>query len=174
MKRIAFLLLLPIYLFSQQNEQGRIDHDTLFLANGAKFVVGDKVHLGYGSNSHKGFEFIHLSPWSIAGPQPLGPTWANHEMTIKKFNFEGTKKQGKIFYLILAGGNLSPYWCEITAAMDNGEIVVAGVNDKKTLAAAGAPKVDVADELAKLNKLFKDSILTKEEYEIQKKKLLSQ
>ena len=34
--------------------------------------------------------------------------------------------------------------------------------------------VSVADEIAKLNQLYKDGIITKEEFEIQKKKLLNQ
>jgi hypothetical protein len=35
-------------------------------------------------------------------------------------------------------------------------------------------KLSVADEIAKLNKLYQDSIITKEEFEAGKKKLLSQ
>lgn len=179
MKRTAFLLFFPIYLFSQSDEMGHLVNDTLFLTNGARFVIGQKLKLGYGSSGHKDFRFIHLSPWSawsIGPPQKLGAASANHEMVVKKFIYERAKEAGKTWYVVvkLKGGNLTPYWCEIVAAMDNGEVIVAGINDKKTLAAANTPKVDVADELAKLNKLYKESILTKDEYEVQKKKILSQ
>jgi len=90
-------------------------------------------------------------------------------MTVKDFKFEGTKHQGKKFYL--KGGNLSPYWADVVAAVEQKEIVVPGVNDKSA-GQVTASVTSLADELAKLKKLYTDSTLTKEEYEAAKKKLI--
>lgn len=169
------MLSLPFLAHSQENDFGKLIKDTLELKNGARFVVGQKVKFGYGSGANKTFEFVHLSPWSIAGPLKLTPQWANLEMEIKGFKLAGTKKTGKAFIIVLGGGNLSPYWCEVVAAMDNGEVIVDGVNDKKTAAAANqapASAPSSADELKKLKDLYDSGALSKDEYETAKKKIL--
>lgn len=168
------LLFTPIFSFSQQNEFGHVIKDTLFLNNGAKFVEGQKLKLAYGSGANKTFEFIALSPYSIAGALKLESRWSNHEMVIKKFTSYGTKKTGHKLYIVLGGGNLSPYWCDIVSAMDNGEVIVPGINDKKTSTAImqQAPS-SAADELKKLKELFDNGALTKDEYDSAKKKILN-
>lgn len=169
------MLSLPFLAQSQENDFGKLIKDTLELKNGARFVVGQKVKFGYGSGANKTFEFVHLSPWSIAGPIKLTPQWANHEMEIKNFKLEGSKKTGKTFIIVLGGGNLSPYWCEVIAAMDNGEVIVEGVNDKKTAAVPAtvtAATPSSADELKKLKDLYDSGTLTKDEYDAAKKKVL--
>jgi hypothetical protein len=176
MKKILFFLfLMPIGALAQQNEFGHVDHDTLFLTNGAKFVEGQKLKLAYGSGANKTFEFIALSPYSIAGPLKLESRWSNHEMMIKKFTMEGTKKTGKKLYIVLGGGNLSPYWCDIVSAMENGEVIIPGINDKKTVAAADRQPTtsSPADELKKLKDLYDGGALTKDEYDSAKKKILA-
>lgn len=178
MKRLLLIvafLALSIRGFCQENDFGKIVKDTLLLNNGAKFIVGQKLKLGYGSSANKNFEFIHLSPWSLAGPEKLKSQWANYEMTIKGFKLEGTKKTGKNFIIVLGGGNLSPYWCEVEAAMDNGEVIVEGVNDKKTLSRAAAPAAysSPADELKKLKGLLDAGAITQGEYDSTKKKILA-
>jgi hypothetical protein len=169
------LLFLYNHSFSQSNEFGRVSKDTLILNNGAKFIKKEKIKLGTGSNGAKGFEFIYTSPMSIAGQEKLGSGWSNNTMVIKDFREYGTKKTGKKFYIILGGGNIVNYWCDITPAMENGEVIVQGLNDKATLNRENSQssEISVADELVKLKKLYDDGILTKEEYESQKSKLLN-
>jgi hypothetical protein len=164
-------LLIPSFCFSQE-----VDHtikDTLFLKNGARFVIGDKVKLGYGSGANKDFEFVHLSDWSIAGPVKLKSQWALHEMVIKGFKMEGTKRTGKQYYLVLGGGNLSPYWCEINAAMDMKEVIVPGVNDQTATAQTQPAASSPADELKKLKALLDSGAITQQEYDSTKKKILA-
>lgn len=179
MKKILLplLLLFVTTIQAQKNQSNKFGHqsgDTMYMNNGAVFVKKQQINFGMGSNGFKGFEFIFTSPLSIAGQQNLPNNWAHMSMVVKDFKFYSSKRTGDKIYIILGGGNIVNYWCDIYSAMDAGEVIVAGINDKKTLSSAGAPRVDVADELAKLNKLYKDSILTKEEYEAQKKKILSQ
>jgi putative oligomerization/nucleic acid binding protein len=167
---LTILLLLIAFVSAQENDYGKVSGDTLVLKNGATFIKGQKIKLGYGSNGAKGFEFIHLSPYSIAGPVKLTSNWANYSMTVKKFEFQGTKRAGKKFFLVLAGGNLSPYWCDIVAAIEQGEVQVPGINDKKEESKSN--NTSVADELKKIKDLYDSGGLTKEEYEAAKKKLL--
>ncbi len=171
LKSTLIAIFFSIQMFAQESPDGKIVKDTLFLSSGAKFVIGDQVKLGYGSNPRHDFQFITLSPWSIAGPLPLGSAWNGHTVTVKDFKLEGTKRQGKKFYLVMKGGNLSLYWADITAAVEMKEIIVTGVNDRSTTAVAST-QLSLADELAKLKKLYADSTITKEEYEAGKKKLL--
>lgn len=174
MKRLLLLLLIsPILTFAQkkvENEFGKIVNDTLFLNNGAKFIVGEKVKLGYGVNSRKEFEFIYTSPLGLAGKVNLGNTWAGHSFVIKGFKNMGMKKTGHKFYLILGGGNITNYWCDVVPAIDHKEIVVAGINDKD--GDYGGSETSIADELKKLKNLLDDGAITNDEYESQKKKLL--
>jgi hypothetical protein len=159
-----------LFVSGQQNEYGHISGDTLILNTGARFVKGEKIRLGYGANGAKGFEFIYLSPMSIAGPLKLTSNWANTTMVIKRFELHGTKRLGKKFYIILGGGNLSPYWCDIVAAIEQREIFAPGINDK--VGTSAITQSSVTDELKKLKDLYDSGALTKEEYEAAKKKIL--
>jgi hypothetical protein len=174
MKKAVLLFttaVITLYAQSQEKEFqfGKLTKDTLFLKNGAKFGIGQKVQLGYGSTANKDFEFVHLSPWSIAGPLKLGSGWANMTMVVKEFKTYQSKKLGEKVYLVLKGGNLSPYWCDIIAAIDQKEVIVDGINNAKTEVKS---QLSLADELKKLKDLYDSGAITKEEYEAAKKKLL--
>jgi len=173
-KRLLFAIaFLPLVCIAQQNDFGHVSNDTLYLNNGSHFTKGDVVHLGYGSNGFKGFEFISLSPYSLAGPQKLGSAWANHTMTVKKIEFAGAKKTGKSFYIVLAGGNLSPYWCDINSAMETGEVIVSGINDKKALAGKeSSTKESPLDQLKKLTDLLDAGAINQHEYDSLKNSIL--
>lgn len=99
---------------------------------------------------------------------------------IEQLNFSNQPrldKTGKKWYIVLGGGNIVNYWCDIWPAMETGEVVVEGINDGKENEKDEKPDgqpASVADELAKLKKLYDDGVLTKEEFEAQKKKLLEQ
>ena len=88
---------------------------------------------------------------------------------------EGSKKQGKKFYIVLGGGNIANYWCDIVPAMEQKEVIVKGINDPSSPAnsgAAAATTPSLADELKKLKDLHDAKALTDKEYEAAKKKLL--
>ncbi len=176
-----FAMLLACASFAQL-PFGKMVGDTLVMDNGAKFYEGQKLQLGYGSNGDKGFEFIYISPtnWVTMGStkrDKLESGWANNTLQVKKFKLQGTRRTGKKWYIVVGGGNIVNYWCDIWPAMETGEVIVQGINDKNTLAKAEDPapqKVSVADEIAKLKKLYDEGALTKEEFEAQKRKLLEQ
>ena len=167
--------------FSQENnsELPRIDKDTLFTTSGYKIVNGQDIKLGTGSLPYGDFKYISISStsWLTAGStnqEPVGRKWNGHLFKVKKVRKEGTKKRGFTFYLVLGGGNIVNYECDIESAIATGEIVVPEEYRLKQKAVVVEIKqpISVADELTKLKKLYDDGVLTKEEYEAQKKKLL--
>lgn len=172
MKSLIFaVLLLPSFAVAQSNEFGKIENDTLYLSTGEKFWRGKEVRIGYGSNGAKGFEFITLSPWSLAGPVHLGATWANLKMTVKDFQLSGTKRTGKKFYVIAKGGNLSPYWIDIVSALNQQEVTS---DAPKVILTSANPSTtpDLADQIKKLKELKDSGVLTEEQYNAAVKKVI--
>ncbi|SEW21085.1 Short C-terminal domain-containing protein [Chitinophaga sp. YR573] len=172
MKRLLLaVLLLPAFAVAQSNEFGKIENDTLYLSTGEKYWKGKEVRLGYGSNGAKGFEFITLSPWSLAGPVPLGSSWANLKMTVKDFQLTGTKRTGKKFFVVAKGGNLSPYWIDIVSALNQKE--VASDAPKEIIAAATTTTPpDLAEQIKKLKELKDSGVLTEDQYNAALKKVI--
>ena len=84
---------------------------------------------------------------------------------IKKYNY----KRYKGVYFTVGGGNITNYTIDIENAIKSCEIEVC--NDKKEVAES---KPDKYDQLAKLKKLLDDGVLTQEEYDAEKKKILEQ
>lgn len=107
------------------NAQSRIENDTLFLSTGEKFVKGDDLVLGSGSNVvDKSFNFVMTNPTSIVVPsQKLGAAWAGLKMQIHGFKLYQNKKRGDKAYIVLSGGNLVKYWCDIVPAIANKEVI---------------------------------------------------
>ncbi|MFT3703116.1 MAG: SHOCT domain-containing protein [Agriterribacter sp.] len=176
----AVLFFSALTVKAQENEDGKLVKDTLVLKSGARFVVGDKIELGYGSGISKIFDFVFVSPYAFVNPGlKLGSNWAKHTLVIKKIEFYGNKKIGKKFHLVLSGGDISNYWCNIVPAIEQKEVIVKGVNDGGTTAGAPAKEgksssTSLADELKKLKELHDAKALTDKEYEAAKKKLLEQ
>ena len=85
----------------------------------------------------------------------------------------GTKKHGFVYYPIINVGAIR-FEVDIDNAIASGELSVPDeFKPKKDLATVVVKQeTSLADELAKLKKLYSDSVLTKEEYEAAKKKLL--
>jgi hypothetical protein len=79
----------------------------------------------------------------------------------------------------VGAGDIVNYWIELDQAIEAGEIVVPepyaaklDINKKNAPVVIQQNSVSVADEIKKLKSLFDSGVLTKEEYETQKKKLL--
>ncbi|MCC7400182.1 MAG: SHOCT domain-containing protein [Chitinophagaceae bacterium] len=181
----AFLFLLTLlsiiksYSQNSDNSLPRIAGDTLFTTSGYKIIEGQDLKLGTGSLPDGDFKYITISStsWLTAGStkqEAVGRKWNGHLFKVKKFRKEGTKKRGFTYYLVLGGGNIVNYECDIESAIASGEVVIPEEyrpKPKETVIEV-KQQVSVADELIKLKKLYDDGVLTKEEYEAQKKKLL--
>ena len=177
--RILLLLILvsnlPFHSYSQTDSLPIIIGDTLFTSSGYKIVVGQDVKLGTGTLPYGEFKYIGFSQTSFMGGsrETLGKNWSGHLFRVKRFRQDGNKKRGYKYVLILGGGNIVNYECDIERAIAAGEIVVPDeFKHKEKITVEVKPSFSVADELAKLKKLYDDGVLTKEEYDSQKKKLL--
>jgi hypothetical protein len=178
MKKTILLFLFIAFMkhsFGQDPVLPRIVNDTLYTSCGYNITVDQEVKLGTGTRDNGDFKFITVSKTSwlvVANPkQPsMHKEFGHHTAIVKKLKTTGNEHNGYIYYLILGIGDIVNYQCDVENAIAAGEIVVPDRFKAKT---ANGP-TSVADELAKLKKLYDDSVITKEEFEAQKKKLLGE
>ncbi len=101
---------------------------------------------------------------------------AGHKGKVVKIVTRGNKKIGKTYEPLITFGS-GRYEIDVDNAIASGELLVPEEfrpKPKGTTVVEVKQKISVADELVKLKKLLDDGILTKEEYDAQKKKLLEQ
>jgi hypothetical protein len=176
MKKTILLVLFVAFMkdsFGQDPALPRIVNDTLYTSSGYNITVDQEIKLGTGTRDNGDFKFITVSKssWLTAAnaKQPsMRKTSDHHTAIVKKLKTEGNEKNGYTYYIILGIGDIVNYQCDVENAIAAGEIIVP--DQYKTRKANSS--TSVADELAKLKKLYDDSVITKEEFEAQKKKLL--
>lgn len=149
------------------------DLDSVVCSYGWVIKVGQNINLGTGTMADKSFAYVGTTPNLLSTiPIPLGSSYAGLNLTVKRIvekKFKGAKK----IELVVSGGNIVNYRVQIEQAIEAGEILPPIEYRKKV-----EPTViiqnntSVADELVKLKKLYDDGLLSKEEFEAQKKKLL--
>lgn len=192
--RKTFLLLLISTIacktFSQNTVSSlpRIIKDTLFTTSGYKIIEKEDIKVGIGTMPDGDFKFIRRNSGSLFaynsnnGYQGLANeanafprNQAGLKFKVKSVEQRGSKKHGYIYYAKIGLGLIN-YEIDVENAIASGELQVPDEYKQKpkqpTTIVEVKQQFSVADELAKLKKLYEDSVLTKEEYESQKKKLL--
>jgi len=190
---LAAFCLATLYSHAQTNTIS-MKGDTLMLGNGAQFYEGEEIILGAGSAPDRSFNHIFSSPGVFSSKHtPMSGEFNGKMARVKKFEKDGSYKKSYAFnILVLDMGNGKSFWCEVQGAFESGELIVPGLNDRKTadLKMATAkpdpppspevkptpdpkPPVSIADELTKLKKLLDSGAITKDEYASLKKKLIS-
>ena len=189
MKKILLIIsLLPVLCKAQDSlvivKNGS---DVLYTASGYKVIVGQKIKIGIGSMPDGDFKYIRTSANSLFNVMTESSTpnntYANQsnalgrgnshlKFEVLKIDKRGNKKHGFVYYPILKGG--VRYEVDIDNGIAVGEIEVPEEFRPKPKAVTVEAKqnISVADELTKLKKLRDDSVLTEDEYQAQKKKLL--
>jgi|GEM_PF-1151590 len=176
--------------FSQDNDSAlpRIDKNTLYSTTGYKIAENQYVKIGTGSTPDGDFKFIRINSESVFAynsttryqglensANAFPRSQAGLKFKIKAVEKRGNKKRGYVYYAKIGRGLIN-YEIDVDNAIAAGELVVPDEFKPKSKAAPVVVEVkqqfSVADELTKLKKLFDDAVLTSEEYEIQKKKLL--
>ncbi len=114
---------LVVFKASAQNNVTR--GDTLILANGAKFWIGEQVTLGNGSLPDGNFNSIYFPEvLHITKRSPLNSKYAGQTATIKKFQKDGVYK-GTLSYniIVLQFNELKRYWCDVSPALASNELI---------------------------------------------------
>lgn len=178
MKKLLLCVLIFPFIARAQSDQPKVIDDTLFTTTGFKAVAGTDIKLGTGTLPNGDFKYITMSSLSIIAindpshrPDPVSRKMSGHLFHIKKFRKEGSKKRGYTYYLVLGGGNLVNYECDVENAIACGELVVP--DEFRPKIAQGLPASTPTDELKKLKGLLDAGAITQNEYDSAKKKILS-
>jgi hypothetical protein len=185
MKRILFVLLFTTYLANaQEKEKTYISGDTLFTSTGYNIIKGGQIKVGTGATPDGDFKYIRINQASIfryssTTGNNSGANSANafprnrsgYKYEVLSVNERGNKKNGYVYYIRIGNGPLR-YEIDVENAIKAGELEVP--DEYKLSKDPVGSKVSIADELLKLKNLKDAGVLTEEEFEAQKKKLLSQ
>lgn len=189
MKKPAILCVLCISFLisnSQDSTETRLVGDTLITNVGFKIVENQELTIGTGGMPDGDFKFIRISSTSMFqytsnNGNNTGKNQANaltrsasgKHYKVVRIDKRGSKKRGYSFYPIINVG-ATRYEVDIDNAVASGEIKVPDqfLPKKESPVVVVKQEISVADELTKLKKLYDDGVLTKEEYDAQKKKLL--
>lgn len=163
-----------------------ISQDTLFTTIGFPIVEGMELKIGVGSTPDGDFKFIRRNSasafayYSTTGHQGLAnqanalPRNASGlKYKVLRVEKRGNAKHGYVYYCILKTG-LVKYEVDVENAINVGEISIPDEyrrNKTNTVAVSNNPS-SVADELKKLKALLDDGVITQDEFDTQKKKLL--
>lgn len=170
MKKLLLLpaILLSLTCFAQNVDFPYADRNTgtLHMSEYDFFKTGNTVTLGTGTAPSG--DFIYIT--KTLGKIPMKKDFAGKQALVARINWKGTPKKGLVFYLFIEGEDLDyVYEIELKNALASGELLSKDPNLKKKENRNNL----VADELYKLKDLLDKGVITKEEFESQKKKLLS-
>jgi hypothetical protein len=173
MKELLFILFFSPLILAAQKSVPRFENDTLYTTSGYKFYKGQTLYFANGTANNGSFRFIKFANSNAE------PKFANTSLVIKKlkeFTVSGLgngyiKLSGTLTYKDGSKTDIS-FNIAFDRAIESfpglpSELIVPDEFKNKE-------KGSVADEIRKLYKLYQDSILTKDEFEVQKKKLLNQ
>lgn len=170
---IFTLFVLPVV--AQKNDKGEMVDDVLTLTDGLMLKKGTQLRINGPSGVDARFVFIFHSPTNAYDElkanytNPLEPYYFNNVVQVRKIRLvkgsDGTSK----WVVRLRNEKKEDFSCDIVNALRVGEIVPVGAASSEPV----NPTASVADELTKLKKLLDDGVLTQEEYDQQKQKLLN-
>ncbi|GGG29303.1 hypothetical protein GCM10011344_32690 [Dokdonia pacifica] len=140
-------------------------------SNGITYKVGEFYELNEGSDTNGKFVHANIGGWGIstnAEANRLGASNRNLRFKLKKIRvYNGRNFRGVIF--TIGGGNITNYTLNIEGAISTCEILPCTPKEPSVI----VNQTDKYDQLAKIKKLYDEGVLTKEEYEAEKKKILN-
>jgi hypothetical protein len=170
---IALLTVLSLSCFAENNE-------TYKASNGKTYQIGDTIKLGRGS-SHNG-RFIYLQMGGMYNAmvamggsnnvntysEGLSGSLSGLNLIVKKIKTAKLKGATKTFFVV-GGGNITNYNLMIEDAIASCEIVDC---IEKVQKVEMINKPSKADEIKKLKDLLDSGAITKDEFDVEKKKIL--
>ena len=145
-------------------------------SNGVTYSIGDTVKLGRGSAPNGDFLYLQMGGWAAAASYDsnqgsdqlnIGRNYAGLAVTIKKIRKYKFKGQEKVYFTV-GGGNITNYNLIIEDAIATCE--VADCNDGTEDQNSEQP--DKYERLKKLKELLDEGVITQEEFDAEKKKIL--
>jgi hypothetical protein len=183
MKSLLFSVLVSLTILSKAQETQFVN-DTIITTSGYKIYKGVVLKLGRGTMMDGSFKYIRLSGSSTnstfsfnnsgAKSGPYATVYHSGKSgEVASTKKVGNNKSGYEYFAILKMGEMNRYECDVENAIAAGEIVLPSEFKKPDVVqSSGAGMSNLAEELGKLKKMYTDSLITKEEYEAAKKKLL--
>lgn len=159
-------------------ERKKNDPNRYTASNGITYTIGDTVKLGMGSSPNGNFRYLNIGGWGAVllynsndGVEQfdIGRGYSGLNVNIKAIRYYKFKGATKVYFSV-GGGNITNYILDIESAIATCEVVPCKGNNSGTTI---IQPLSTADEIKKLHELKKDGIITEEEFEQQKQKLLS-
>lgn len=162
---LTFSLVLTFFLTYGQGK--KLKEYTAF--NGTTYKPGDIIKLGKGSAPNGDFVYLQIGGWAAGtgASTIIGSSYAGLAVEVKKIKEYNFKGQEKVAFTV-DGGNITNYLLMIEDAIATCE--VADCNNE--LGEVQNSTTDKYDELKKLKELLDSGVLTQEEYESEKRKVL--
>ena len=176
MNRLFTLIIFFISLTTFGQIPGKFIKGPITIFDTLKIYEGDTLILGKGSDPRTGdFVFLYTPENAFVGTPIfyLPKSFSKARIVIKGFKQTNYKKTGKMTFTIFNNGGINQI-VDVESAIISGEIIKINGKDvrPKTNPVVIIKSESISDELRKLSLLMKDSLITKEEFEAQKKKLL--
>ena len=174
MKKIIFLIIAILTLNLTYGQKKREKLSEFTASNGITYKIGDEIKLGQGSDTNGKFVYVNIGGWAVStNPEAnrLGAANAGLIVTVKKINKYNYKRY-KGVYMTVGGGNITNYTLDIENAIKTCEVENCTKEVQKVEIVGNT--TDKYDQLKKIKKLLDEGILTQEEYDAEKKKILEQ
>ena len=178
MKKFVVMLTLVLAIIyvapsaSAQIPGVKIKDQEITVLDTLKLKVGDILMLGQGSNPNKEFIYFYEPLTNRMGENGF----TGHIIKIKYFKFYNDGMTKKYYAGVLCTNG--KYALSIEDAIKSGEVI--GLNKVKFAQKKPEPtiaivnKVSTADELKKYKELLDQGVISKDEFDAQKKKLLEE
>lgn len=169
-KLFVLILFCPLFLKAQKLLP-RFENDTLYTSCGYKIYPGQVLHFAKGTARDKRFSFVRF-----IGVCCEETNLTNNTVTViklSKYNISGLGTG----YIKVRGWMVFPKGDKLKIDFNMAfDAAIEGADSKSPELIVpeefrNKQKQNMSDELTKLYKLYQDSIITKEEFEIQKSKL---
>jgi len=154
------------------------NQDGYTASNGITYRIGDTIRFGYGSGANKDFIFVTAAGWVAVGAGTYGQnttaSFANKWAIIKKIRDvkKSLRDDGKLAFLAnLAGTGVMQVDVFIEDAIQFCEVVPCREMEENKVIIQN--NFSVADEIKKFKELLDAGVITQEEFDIQKSKLLN-
>ncbi len=172
MKKILFFLFISPIALKAQKLIPRFENDTLYTTSGYKIYEGQTLTFAKGTGKKGNFRSVKIKGKDDNNKNNLTDT----SVIVKKLSDFYISGIGNAYIRVVANKINSKKDIEFNLAFDRaiegfsglpGELIVPDEFKSNN-------KGSVSEEISKLYKLYQDNVITKEEFESRKKKLLEQ